>query len=339
MAYERGAGGVAISGTKGKTAPAAASTNIDTKPKETKKKEEEKNKILPLQPTAYVPPSANQTPETGEEEAKKRWQAAADATKRFTDAAATDTPQLSRMAHVDDSDQRRILEQIYAAREKQQNAQLDYAASAGIGELLRTQDEAAEGFQSERDRIAAEEQAALDDQALYAEARGDRGGIGMAQRASIENTAALNRRSVNRAQQKLASDTARGIAELRARGEFEKADKLLSLTQSYLSELMQLSRRSAEANMDIDRFNTELSKWEADYVLSARKFLTDTELAAARVTGALADGTPTQSARDSYRTQLAAAGKALMDMGLMPTDAQLEAMGWTKEQYRALRGA
>ena len=74
-------------------------------------------------------------------------------------------------------------------------------------------------------------------------------------------------------------------------------------------------------------------------ILSARKFLTDTELAAARVTGALADGTPTQSARDSYRTQLAAAGKALMDMGLMPTDAQLEAMGWTKEQYRALRGA
>ena len=46
----------------------------------------------------------------------------------------------------------------------------------------------------------------------------------------------------NQAQTKLSTDTARQIADLRAQGEFEKADALLELNQTYLSKLMEIQQ-------------------------------------------------------------------------------------------------
>ena len=75
---------------------------------------------------------------------------------------------------------------------------------------------------------------AQDNQALYAEWRGDKGGIGAVQYAAVQNAAMEQRRAVNQAQTKLSTDTARRIADLRSQGEFEKADALLELNQAYL---------------------------------------------------------------------------------------------------------
>ncbi len=284
--------------------------------------EEKKEKVLPAT-------------ETGEEAIKRLWSTAAESTKRMSADAELSEASLPRVGHVDEEAQRRMLEQINAAASEQAEKSIDYATAQAVTELERAEEDAAEGFRTRRNKISAEELRALDDQALYAEARGDRGGIGQAQYGAIRNAAAVNRMAVDREQTKLATDTARQIADLRAKGEFEKADKLLELTQSHLSELMTLRRWAEETNMSADEFNAKLAQWEADYALEAKKYRTDTELAAAKLTGAFADGTLTLDALEAHREQLIKAGEAMMAAGLVPTEAQLEAMGWTKEQYLA----
>ena len=110
-----------------------------------------------------------------------------------------------------------------------------------------------------------------DNQALYAEARGDRGGIGAAQYDSIMNAAAQNRLTVSQQQTKLSTDTARQIADLRAQGEYKKADAVLELTQRYLTQLMSLEQWALNYQMDVAQFNLQLEKWQADYALSLAK--------------------------------------------------------------------
>lgn len=291
---------------------------------------------------SYVP-TADRTAETakpqpmesGENERAQRFAAAASASAALRDRAAVPEASIGRLSHVDESAQRELLRQLTEAQEKRAANAADYTVEKGVTALERAKEDAAASFQSERDRITAEERQALDNQALYAEARGDRGGIGRAQYASVQNTAAVNRARVNAEQKKLATDTARQIADLRAQGEFEKADKLLDIAQDRLSELMSLGRWAAQTNVGIDEFNAKLDEWEADYALSAKKYATETLMSAANLTGALPDGTPTRAAADSYNAQLAAAGKALLERGIRPTEAQLRAMGWTKAQYEA----
>lgn len=110
---------------------------------------------------------------------------------------------------------------LEAAKQQSQNAN-DYAVSQGINELTRAEEEAQAQFQTQRDQIAAQEALNKDNQALYAEARGDRGGIGEAQYDSIMNTAMQQQAAVNQAQTKLSTDTARQIADLRRRENFRK---------------------------------------------------------------------------------------------------------------------
>lgn len=279
--------------------------------------------------------AAMQPAESGEEDAKLRFSAAAKASAAIGRKAAVPGADIDRLSHADQSAQQELIRRLSEAQAKRAANASDYTVEKGVTELERAEEDAAAAYQSERDRISAEERQTLDNQALYAEARGDRGGIGRAQYGSVQNTAAVNRARVNAEQRKLATDTARQIADLRAQGEFEKADKLLDIAQNRLSELAGLERWAAETNIGIDEFNAKLAQWEADHDLSAKKYSTDTMIRAAELTGALPDGTPTRAAADSYRTQLAAVGKAMIDSGLKPTEAQLRAMGWTKAQYEA----
>lgn len=308
-------------------------------PKRDRADEAVRDKTLPPQPGGNGTPAEDKkdkTPpktETPEEALRRSWSKAAESTKRIAGEAELPEAKLPRIGHVDEETQRRMLEQINAAAGEQAEKRIDYAAGQAVSELERAEEDAAAKFQTQRNRISAEELRALDDQALYAEARGDRGGIGQAQYGAVRNTAAVNRMAVDREQTKLSTDTARQIADLRAKGEFEKADKLLELTQSHLSELMTLKRWAEETNMSADEFNAKLAQWEADFALAAKKYRTDTELAVGKLTGALSDGTLTLEGLEAHREQLVKAGEAMMAAGLVPTEAQLEAMGWTKEQY------
>ena len=246
---------------------------------------------------------------------------------------------LAPIDYVDISQQKAELK----ARENQEKARAqlaaDYAVTAGINELNRNLQDAKGKFQTQRDQVDADEARALDNQVLYAEARGDRGGIGKAQYGGIQNTAANNRAAVNSAEVKLTNDTNRQIADLRAKGEFEKADKVLEISNKYLTELQNLEKWAKEKNVGVQEFNAKLSEWQNEYALDVSKYLTDTELKAADLAGAFPNGAATADYRNAVNNRYANAAKAMMSAGIVPSAEQLSALGWTPEQYWIYRMA
>lgn len=221
-------------------------------------------------------------------------------------------------------DLKAILDQWFETSKNQSNQQIDYATEKGTTELNRALEDAAPQFQTQRNQLAANEARALDNSALYAEARGDRGGIGQAQYNEIQSAALQTRQAINAAQTKLATDTARQIADLRAQGEFEKADNLLKLTQQKLSQLMSLEQWGAQYAMSQEQMRQSLEQWQKEY-----------ELNKANVTGFFTDGTPTRAAAESAREASASIASALLQAGIMPNEEQLKALGMTAEQAQS----
>ena len=232
-------------------------------------------------------------------------------------------PQMPQAKKADTGKFKDYLDQWLSAAQEQQTGKIDYATEQGVKELQRAEEDAKDKFQAQRDQVDVDEARAKDNQALYAEARGDKGGIGQSQYDAIMNTAAQNRLQVNSAQTKLSTDTARQIADLRAQGEFEKADALLTLSQNYLSQLMSLEQWALEYNLSVDQFNASLDQWKAQY-----------EMQVSEITGTFR-GSPTFSATQAERSTLASAGEALLKMGIMPSADQLAAMGLTNQQAKS----
>lgn len=212
-----------------------------------------------------------------------------------------------------------LLDSWLETAKKQQELGIDYATQQGVKELERAKEDAEEQFQTQQDQVSRDEAKALDNQALYAEARGDRGGIGQAQYGQIQATAMSNRRAINSARTKLATDTARQIADLRAQGEFEKADALLQLTQSYLGQLIELQQWGAEYALDVQQFNAQLQQWQAEFDMAAKQWQLEF------------DYTTTQTERE----MLAASGIASLAAGVRPSAQQQAAMGYTDAQIDA----
>ena len=230
-----------------------------------------------------------------------------------------------------------------AARENQEKGRAvlasDYSVAHGVKALNRNLQDSRAKFQTQRNQVEADEAKALDNQVLYAEARGDRGGIGKTQYGGIQNTAATNRQVVNSAEVKLQTDTARQIADLRAKGEFEKADKVLEISNKYLTELQNLEKWAKEKNVGVQEFNAKLRQWENEYLLKVGEYLTDTELQAAKLFGVSANGVETADYRNTVADRYAAGARAMMNAGIVPSASQLEAMGWTPQQYWIYRMA
>ncbi len=161
------------------------------------------------------------------------------------------------------------LDRWQAAAQEQTARQSDYAVDRAVQQLLRAEEEARAGYQAQRDQIAGDERNALDNAALYAETRGDRGGIGQAQYNTIQATAAANRQAVNAAQARLSADTARQVADLRAQGEFEKADNLLEIAQTYLLKLLDMEKWAAEYSLSTAKLQASLYQWQQEFQLRA----------------------------------------------------------------------
>ncbi len=229
------------------------------------------------------------------------------------------------------------------ARENQEKSRAvlaaDYAVNKGVNDLTRNLQDSRALYQTQRNQADADEAKALDNQVLYAEARGDRGGIGMAQYGGIQNTAAVNRQVINSAEVRLQTDTARQIADLRSRGEFEKADKLLAVSSRYLTEMQDLEKWAKEKNVGVQEFNAKLREWENEYILNVGKYLTQTELDAVKAAGFFPNGAETASYRNAAQDRYAAGARAMINAGIVPTETQLEALGWTPEQYWVYRMA
>ena len=223
---------------------------------------------------------------------------------------------------------RSLLEEWKKAATEQKQNSIDYAVDNAVKELERALEDAQPKYKEQMESVAKDEMQSLDNSALYAEMRGDKGGIGQSQYNEIQAAAAQNKLAVQQAQTKLSTDTARQIADLRAQGEFEKADAALEVAQTYLSQLMQLEQWAAEYNLSAAQFEASLQQWQAEYELSMKKFQTDTELSWAQLTGKTSDGSLTLSGQ----SQLASMGQTLLSAGIMPSDSQLSAMGITAGQ-------
>ncbi len=207
----------------------------------------------------------------------------------------------------------------YAAAEKRVEQAVDAATKAAVSEVQEAKAQADAEYQEQRDAIAVQAAQDKDNSALYSELRGDRGGIGKAQYDSIQNTAARNQAAVNRAQTETARAAAAEIIRLQAKGEYEKAEKLLELTQDRLAALLKLQQLDSDERAMQD----EVQRWQAEY-----------ELSAAKLTGVTASGGLTADAS----ARLAALGEAMLKKGLMPSAAQLKAMGMTAAQAREYIG-
>lgn len=217
------------------------------------------------------------------------------------------------------------------AAQQQANQSADYTTQQGIKELTRAEEDAQKQFQTQRNQIDIDEAKAKDNQALYAEARGDKGGIGAAQYDSIMNTAANNRAQVQKAQTQLSTDTARQIADLRAQGEFEKADALLTLTQSYLSQLISMEQFALNYNLSAAQFNASLDQWAEEYKLKVA------DLTGVYNGNLTLQGQQYQDNRNAAIDQRNAnAGATLLESGIMPSDVQLAAMGYSREEAQAI---
>ncbi len=210
-----------------------------------------------------------------------------------------------------------------AAAAQKQNA-IDQQTAEQIASLTQSMEEADAQYRAQREQNEIDTARALDNAALYAEARGDRGGIGQGQYNAVQAAGLRNAQTIRTAQTKLAADTARQIAALRAKGEFQKADALLDVTQNHLSQLLSLEKWSANWEDSQERLQQSLEQWERNYALSV-----------AGLTSTMPDGTATRAAKNEQRSQLAAAGEALLKVGVMPGADQLSAMGMSASQAQA----
>lgn len=232
------------------------------------------------------------------------------------------------------SEMQALLDSWRDAAQQQHNAQIDYAVNQAVAELERAEQDAQSQFKEQQEQVALDERQGMDNTALYAELRGDKGGIGKEQYSSVQNTAAQNRLAVSQAQTKLSTDTARQIEDLRAQGEFQKADAALEIAQNYLAQLISLEQWAAEYSLSTAQFQEAVRQWEAEFQASMEQFNANLELSKAELTGTFADGTSTLSAKNQVTQQLASMGESLLSAGVMPTAEQLSAMGMTEAQAK-----
>lgn len=207
---------------------------------------------------------------------------------------------------------------------KQAESKIDYGVEKGVNDLERAKEDAAEQFQTQRNQTDIDAARARDNSALYSEARGDKGGIGKAQYDQIQAAALKNKQVINSAQTKLATDTARQIADLRAQGEFDKADALLQIAQQQLQQMISLEQWGATYSMSLVELEEELRRAEQNY-----------QIQKAQLTGVF-EGSPTFSATQYEEGKLMTVAQMLLQAGIVPSDAQLAAMGMTVDEAQKL---
>lgn len=288
------------------------------------------------------------------------------ATWTTVQAPTLTAPQMPDVPSADIAAMRAQLEDWQAIVNAQNANRVNYGVNQAVTELQRAEQDAQAQFKEQVESVALDERQGMDNSALYAEARGDKGGIGQAQYNAIQAAAAQNRLAVQQQQTKLSTDTARQIADLRAKGEFEKADAMLETAQTYLTQLTQLEQWAANYGLDAAQFKATLAQWQAEYDMAMAKYKTDVDMynsemgykagrdqvsdskwnAEMQFKQEQADigNAQWQQSFDAEQkqnsisnqlkaqSQLASMGEALLDAGVMPSKEQLSAMGLTTEQ-------
>lgn len=208
-----------------------------------------------------------------------------------------------------------LAKQIIDNQIKQAENRINYTTEQAVREQNRIYEDALPEFQKQRNQVDIDEAKAKSNSALYAEARGDRGGIGQSQYNEIQAAAMQNRQAINTAQQKLATDIARKVADLRAQGEYQLSDAYLELGNQYLSQLMNLKAQGAEFALNIEQLNRELENQDRQFKLQA-----------ASITGEY-NGQPTYAAQKYEQERAAGWVEALVKAGQPIPPELLKAAG------------
>ena len=263
---------------------------------------------------------------------QQRWEAA--------EEMRPDIPQaeIDRIGYYDRTYLTDLARQQIEAAQEQYNNRINRAMDTQAADLNRALADAQGQFRNQQNQVAANERQAMDNAALYAQARGDQGGIGLAQYNSIQNTAAKNKLAVSQAQTKLATDTARQISDLRAQGEFEKADKMLELTQTYLSELRAIEQYAANYNLSVDQMNTAIAEWEAEFNRATEQYMTSWEQSMMQYTGGFSDGTSTYQAEQQTMQAQAQLALSLIQSGVNPNKLSQAQLAALQQMYGMSRG-
>lgn len=206
-------------------------------------------------------------------------------------------------------------QQMYENQQQQAANRINYTTEQAVREQNRIYEDALPEFQKQRNQVDIDEARAKSNSALYAEARGDRGGIGQSQYNEIQAAAMQNRQAINTAQQKLATDIARKVADLRAQGEYQLSDAMLELGNQYLSRLMDLKAQGAEFALNIEQMNRELANQDRQFKLQV-----------AGITGEY-DGQPTYAAQKYEQERYAAWVEAMAKAGMEISPELLKAAG------------
>jgi hypothetical protein len=190
--------------------------------------------------------------------------------------------------------------QQYDAYAQQQQNTIDYTTNKNVNSALRSYEDAVSDYQTQNQSLSRSMYQDMDNQALVSRANGQYGGMATASVGAIQSEYQTQRQELARQQQKLATDTLRNVEDLRAQGEFDKADAVLQAAQQKFQALYEDAVRVDENQYSDYQWQTALDREDAQIQ---------------------------QETAQSDREYLQKLGQAFLSAGAMPSTAMLEAMG------------
>lgn len=196
-----------------------------------------------------------------------------------------------------------LIGQKWDAYGQAKSAQIDEQVRQNQEILRDSYENNLSGYQKQFQNYTTGMYQGMDNQALMSRVNGQYGGMATAQVGAVQNAYQAQRQQLAQKQQQIAVDTARQMEQLRAQGEFDKADALLSSTQQRLQELYADAIRVDENRYGNQQYDTTIER--EDQEIQRNQEATD-------------------------KAYLQALGQTFLSVGAMPSDSMLEAMGLTK---------
>lgn len=191
----------------------------------------------------------------------------------------------------------------WAAYMHQQQNNIDNQTQQNVNKAQRAYEDSLGSYQKQYRDATTNMYQGMDNAALTADTSGRFGGMATARVNSIQNQYQQQRQQLALQQQKLATDTAREIEDLRAQGEFDKADALLKARQQQFQQLYEDAVRVDE---------NQYSNWQYDNTLEREDQSIQREQ---------------QTADKEYLQKL---GQGFLNLGVMPSESMLTAMGMSQ---------
>jgi hypothetical protein len=224
----------------------------------------------------------------------KLTQTAADRAANATAAQTQDAAAANTKSYAD-----AINAQYNAAQQQQENA-IDYRTQVNQNNARRAYEDSMKDYRNQYRDMTTDMYQGMDNAALVARANGQFGGSATAEVGAVQSEYQKQRQALSLKQQQMATDTVREIENLRAQGEFDKADALLKSRQQQFQALYEDAVRVDENRWNNEKYQTGLQREDEAIVREQQQY------------------------DKAYLQQL---GQAFMNMGVMPAANMLQAMG------------